>query len=199
MAATPATAQIARPGTAPARGPDLPRPDGDRTPAAASASATPTPADPAQPTGPIVPEAEFDAALPPLSGDINAPLEPMPAEPAPATPATGAVPAATRPIVPGDTLGPISPEDPALAAPLTPLSAFDTAPLQAAVIASPDSPDIRYDVVVRGLEALKLEDAFKGISALHDGKGKAANAAQVAARAREDEALAVRLMQSLGY
>jgi translocation and assembly module TamA len=191
MAAMPATAQIARPGTAPARGPDAPRSD----PAPA---ATPTPSDPAQPTGPIVPEAEFDAALPPLSGDINAPLEPMPAEPSPATPATGTMPA-SQPIAPGDTLGSVSPEDPALAAPLTPLSAFDTTPLQAAVIANPDSPEIRYDVVMRGLDALKLEDEFKGISALHDGKGKAANASQVAARAREDEALAVRLMQSLGY
>ncbi len=178
MASVPASAQIAAPGTAPARGPDKPQP-----------TATPA-ADPAQSSGPIVPDAEFGAALPPLSGDINAPLEPMPTSP----PATGAAPVAT-----GDTLGPVGPEDPALTQPLTPLAAFDTAPLQDAVIANADSPEIRYETVVRGLDALNLDDEFKSLSALREGGGKAANAAQVAARAREDEALAVRLMRSLGY
>lgn len=52
---------------------------------------------------------------------------------------------------------------------------------------------------VNGLAALKLDDEFKGLSALREGKGKAANATQVAARAREDEQLAIRLMKSLGY
>ena len=65
-----------QPGTAPARGPDVPEDLKD----------APAGADP-QGDAPIVPEAEFDAAIPPISGDINAPLEPMPAEPA--APATG--------------------------------------------------------------------------------------------------------------
>ncbi len=187
MASVPATAQIAAPGTAPARGPDAPRP--------ADAPASTTSGDAVQGTGPIVPDAEFGAALPPLSGDINAPLEPMPA-----IPAAGSTPATTTaPVSPGETLGPVGPEDPALTQPLTPLAAFDATPLQDAVIANSDSPEIRYETVVRGLDALNLDDEFKSLSALREGDGKAANASQVAARAREDEALAVRLMQSLGY
>lgn len=62
VAAFPVNAQIAEPATAPARGPDAPQPaeDGVRD------------------RGPIIPDAEFGAALPPLSGDIDAPLPPMP-------------------------------------------------------------------------------------------------------------------------
>ncbi|MDP1025897.1 BamA/TamA family outer membrane protein [Sphingomonas sp. KR1UV-12] len=155
------------------------------------------PASDPQGNAPIVPEAEFDAALPPLSGDINAPLEAMtPAAPAATTPAQ---PARATPIGPGDTLGAVGPEDPALTQPLTPLGSFDSTPLQNVVVADPDAPEIRYDTVVRGLDKLGLEDEFKSLSALREGGGKAANGAQVAARAREDEGLAVRLMRSLGY
>jgi translocation and assembly module TamA len=188
VASVPAPAQIAAPGTAPARGPDAPKPE-----------ATTTPGDPAQASGPIVPDAEFGAAMPPLSGDINAPLEPVPTLP-PTSSSAGSAPApTTAPVATGDALGPVGPEDTALTQPLTPLAAFDTTPLQDAVIANPDSPEIRYETVVRGLDALNLDDEFKSLSALREGGGKAANASQVAARAREDEALAVRLMQSLGY
>ena len=178
-------AQLSKPGTAPATGPDAPRPDSDAAP----------PAD-----TPIVPEAEFDAALPPLSGDLDAPLEPLPGEtgattagPTPTTPAP-AVPAATA------TIPPSGPDDPELAQPLTPLGSFDTQPIQTAADAKDeDLPEIRYEVAVNGLDKINLDDEFKSLSALEEGDGKAANATQVAARAREDEALAVRLMKSLGY
>ncbi len=195
-AVSPASAQIAQPGSAPAQGPDAPRADDQE-------------ADP-QGNAPIVPESEFDAALPPLSGDTNAPLEPMiqntPAQPAasgtatrpttqPLPPANGA----TAPQV-GDTLGAPTPEDPVLAQPLEPLATFDTTPLQtAADVKDTDQPEIRYETAVRGLEPLNLEDEFKSLSALREGGGKAANATQVSARAREDEQLAIRLMRSLGY
>ena len=69
VASSPAVAQIDKPGTAPAKGPSAPKPE-DR-PAASQASDPRTDA-------PIVPQAEFDSALPPLSGDLNAPLERMP-------------------------------------------------------------------------------------------------------------------------
>ncbi|MGP7796131.1 BamA/TamA family outer membrane protein [Sphingomonas sp. CLY1604] len=193
-------------GKAPAQGPDAPK-------AEARTQQTTTAADPTDPAGnaPIVPEAQFEAALPPLSGDINAPLEPMPAEQAgtpAATPAQSqsaqpqAVPPQTvQPIgTAADGLPPATPENPELAQPLTPLSAFNTVPLQTeADIKSANAPQIRYETVLKGLEPLHLEGEFKSLSALEDGKGKAANATQVAARAREDEALAVRLMKSLGY
>ncbi len=188
LAAPPALAQLAKPGTAPARGPDAPKP-------------TPTPAAGATTTAgsaetPIVPDAAFNAALPPLSGDINAPLEPMPgATPTPLPQATTAQPIAT-----GDTLAPVGPEDPQLAQPLTPLAGFDSTPLVTAADAQDKNPPaVRYDTVITGLEKVGLESQWKSLSALRDGGGKAANGVQVQARAKEDEALAIRLLKSLGY
>ncbi|WP_294197318.1 BamA/TamA family outer membrane protein [uncultured Sphingomonas sp.] len=172
------------PGTAPARGPDAPPEQGASTVDA-----------------PIVPDAEFDRALPPLSDDINAPLEPMPAD-APATAASVPAPArdaAAQPITPGELPPPPAP-DAALAQPLEPLSAFNSEPLRSvADIKDQEAPDIRYASEVRGLDPLGLTDEFNSLSALREGKGKADNATQVAARGREDEQLAVRLMKSLGY
>ena len=194
--ASPAHSQLTQPGTAPARGPDLPREVREG-------------ADP-QANVPIVPDAEFNAALPPLSGDINAPLESMSTmrdgQPAPATiPTPQTAPplpqsATSQPLATGDTIAPVAPEDPQLAQPLTPLGSFDSTPLQTAADVKGDrAPDIRYDMEVKGLAELNLDDEFRSLSALRDGKGKASNATQVSARAREDEALAVRLMKSLGY
>lgn len=213
LAAVPAAAQMNQPGSAPARGPDAPK----------SATQAPVDSQGVDPQGDaaIIPDAEFNSALPPLSSDINAPLEPMPLDsaaaapnttaPNAATPSTGkpagtttspapmAQSAAQQPIVSG-TLPPPAPIDPQLAQPLEPLSTFNTEPLQSvAAVKDRDAPEIAYDTVVRGLDPLNLTDEFNSLSALKEGKGKAANATQVAARAREDEGLAVRLMKSLGY
>ncbi len=192
LAGSPAAGQLnQQQGVAPARGPDAPKVDKDqaKNPEAPAVDAN----------APIVSEAELNAALPPLSGDINAPLEPMPAQQPAATTTPPA--AATTPLVNADgTLPAAVPESAELAQPLQPLSTFDTAPLQtAADIKDKDAPQIRYDTKLVGLGKLKLEGQFKSLSALEEGDGKAANATQVAARAREDEALAVRLMKSLGY
>ncbi len=196
VAAAPTAAQFnQQQGTAPARGPDAPKTDPQ------------TVGSPTDANAPIVPDSEFNASLPPLTGDINAPLEPMPAQqagtPTATTPpaSTPAVPAITQPLVAADgTLPPAAAENPELAQPLQPLNTFDTAPLQtAADIKDKDAPEIRYDTELKGLEKLDLAGQFNSLSALKEGKGKAANATQVAARAREDEALAVRLMKSLGY
>ena len=48
-----------------------------------SQPATVASAAPHRPVEPIVPDSEFDTALPSLSGDINAPLEPMWWQPCP--------------------------------------------------------------------------------------------------------------------
>lgn len=193
LAATPASAQFnQQQGTAPAQGPDAPKVKDQAIPTTAN--------DPAVDTGPIIPDSAFDAALPTLSGDINAPLEPMPKDAAKAAvPQVQSVGQAGA--VQGDaTLPPAAAENPELAQPLIPLTQFDTTPLQtAADVKSANAPEIRYDTVLTGLQKLGLEDEFKSLSALQEGKGKAANATQVAARAREDEGLAVRLMKSLGY
>ena len=184
-----------KPGTAPAQGPDAPKEATQPAPADA------TPQDP-NPDAPIVPDTEFDAALPPLSADINAPLEPMPAD-APATTPPSAVPpspqaqaAAEAPITEGALPPPIN--DPALAQPLEPLNSFNTVPLQTAEVKGEDAPEIAYEVEVRGLDPLNLTDEFNALSALKK-DDEAANATQVSARAKEDERLAVRLMKSLGY
>ena len=128
---------------------------------------------------PIVPDAEFDKALPPLSSNIDAPLEPMVA----ASPAAGPVDAA-----PAD-----------LSQPLPPLGSFDATPLVDVTVKDATAPEIRYETVLRGLDGIGLKSQFNGLSALKDGGGKAPNATVVSARGREDEALAVRLMKSLGY
>ncbi len=194
VASVPATAQIDKPGTAPAKGPSAPRPEDGP----ANAQATDPRGD-----APIVPEAEFDSALPPLSGDLNAPLETMPSAAASTAPAATA-PTATQSArtAAGDVLPPIGPQDPQLAQPLTPLASYNTVPFEtAADIKDKDAPEIRYDTAIVGLDKAGdgLEARYKALSALREGDGKAANATQVSARAREDEALAVRLLKSLGY
>ncbi len=188
----PAAAQLAQPGSAPAKGPDAPR-AADRQSSTPASSAT---------DAPIVPDAEFNSALPPLSGDINAALEPMIADTpqtAPATqPATSSAPAVTAS---GDVLPPIGPNDPQLVEPLPALASYDTAPLATgADIRDKNAPEIRYDAEIKGLADAGdgLEARYKALSALKGG-GKAANATQVSARAKEDEALVVRLLKSLGY
>ena len=115
--------------------------------------------------------AELQSRLPPLTGDAGHLA--LPATPAP---------------------------DPALSVPLAPLSSAIAEP-PASIAASDDgsAPEIRYRVEVQGLKEVKLEDRFKGLSALLSQGRKAGNAAQVAARADEDQALAARLLRSEGY
>jgi translocation and assembly module TamA len=165
--------------------------------------------------GPIVPDPEFDAALPPLSGDINAPLEPItgfetPSKTVQTSPSTvtqtprvatvqptvpaseGSAPAETLPDA-------ILPEATELAQPLPPLSTFDVTPVEVAGVESERAVVIRYDTVINGLDAIGGEAQFKSLSALEEGDGKAANATMVQARAREDEQLALRIMRAKGY
>lgn len=162
---------------------------------------------PAQ-SGAIVPDSEFQAELPSLSGDIDAPLEPMQSFEAPAAPPNAS------PVRPGESPLPSAqsddpraiapqplPAESVLAEPLPPLSTFDVTPPAEVANAGPDprTVEIRYTTVIEGLDEIELADQFKDLSALEEGDGKAANATMVAARAREDEQLAVRLMRSLGY
>jgi translocation and assembly module TamA len=153
----------------------------------------PKPAEP-QPDGaggderPIIGDDEFEASLPKLSDDINAPLEQM-------TPGDPAV----EPIVDAPPLDDAG-EEAETAAPLPPIATFDTTPVVVdAPVNDAAAVEIRYATQITGLSELGLDDRFRDLSALLDGDGRAANAAIIGARAREDEALAVRLMKSLGY
>ncbi len=155
----------------------------------------PAPAPPPVQTSeePIVPDAEFEASMPAITGDIDAPLDPL--APAPVW----------RKI---DLLGAridsafeaIVTEEPEFNKPLPPLAEFDVNPaIEIAGVKDGKTVVIFYTQRIEGLDAIGAEDRFEGLSALRKGKGKAANAAMVAARAREDERLALQLMQSLGY
>ena len=166
-------------------------------------TATPTP--PALQAGqpaadqPIIPEPEFDAALPSLSSDPNAPLEPLtdfetPAAPSP-TPPGAPIQAQGTSDAPGSAA-----DRATLEQPLPPLATFDaTPPPEVAGLDDAKPVEIEYDVALEGLKELELESRFKSLSALEEGDGKASNTAQIRARATEDEQLAVRLLQSLGY
>ncbi|RIA47007.1 autotransporter secretion outer membrane protein TamA [Hephaestia caeni] len=188
-------------------------------PLAAFAQVTPDPVEPGQAApamqtapedgtteaaAPIIPDATFEDALPPLSDDLNAPLEAMPTLDQPQTTPPGEmvqqVPG-TPEAAASDALGAAPAQDPELAQPLPPLSTFDaTPPAEVADEgANQKAVEIRYGVVVKGLDEIDAEDQFRSLSALEEGDGKAANAAMIAARAREDEALAVRIMKARGY
>lgn len=149
----------------------------------------------------IIPDAEFNAALPSLSGDMNAPLESMegfrPASPTASAPAP-ATPAQVTEQVEDSFAAPgaVSPE---FAQPLPALSEFRVEPVKIEGLEEEKAGTIRYTTVVQGLDDVGLAGQFRSLSALEEGDGEAANAAMVSARAREDEALAVRLMHSLGY
>lgn len=135
---------------------------------------------------PIVPDGEFEASMPKIDADLTAPLPPVSAIDAlpPAEPARTADPA------------PVAAE--ALAEPLSPLDQFRFEPVEIGDVAS-DATVIRYDTVVTGLDGVGLVARFEALSALRAGDGRAANAAQVAARATEDEKLVLRLLQSIGH
>ncbi|MBB3910290.1 autotransporter assembly complex protein TamA [Sphingomonas desiccabilis] len=162
----------------------------------------------AQPQGDIVPEAEFDSSLPPLSGDIDAPLEAMP-------PATPSAPGSAQPNAPaaapatgapqaGTTVGEAIPdaplaEEPELAQPLPPIATFDANPVEVAGVDDKAGTEIRYKVAVNGLDEIDTLGRFDSLSSLKKDGTKAANAAMISARAKEDEQLAVRILHAEGY
>ena len=145
------------------------------------------------PDEPIVSDSQFEEELPPLDPDLDAPLEPID---------TFDVDDAGTVSPDGELIPDASPTDPELERPLTPIESFEVATPE------PDDPDavdpaapepVRYTLVVEGLEEVDLEGRFRDLSALEEADGEATNGAMVAARAKEDEVLAVRLLRSEGY
>ena len=137
---------------------------------------------------PIVPDSQFEEAMPPLDPALSQPLEPIDPNAPPFPPVPGPV---------EDTpLG-----DPALAEPLPPLSTFDVQSVAEAAADEDDDgpPPVRYDLVVAGMDETGLTGRFRDLSALEDAEGEGVNGAMIALRAEEDEALAVRLLRSEGY
>lgn len=141
---------------------------------------------------PIVSDSQFEEELPALDPELGRPLEPLEdfaGPPAAVTPEGELIPDAAVP-------------DPELERPLTPISEFDVTTPPPAAEGEEDEgkvEPVRYTLVVEGLEEVDLEDRFRELSALEDADGEATNGAQISARAKEDELLAVRLLRSEGY
>lgn len=183
-------------------------------PAKGSESAKPENAKPADlkpedVPAPIITDADFDAALPPLEPLAAAPASPSAAQPV-ASPVTDRTAQGTddpaQPPPPDPTalteLPPLPDlDDPTLTRDLTPLDSFnpDAAPVIAEAPTGDTPEALRYDLHIDGLAALDLESRFKSLSALQNGKGEAANAAMLRARLSEDERMATRLLQNDGY
>jgi translocation and assembly module TamA len=145
--------------------------------------------------GPIIPDSQFEEALPPIDAELAQPLPPIGDIDAPPVGDQADVQAPVPPPAVVTTA-----PDPALAQPLPPLATFDVEPPQAiAAEETASAPAVRYTVVVEGMDAVGMEDQFRALSALEDGDGEGANGAVIAARAREDEALALRILKSEGY
>ncbi len=162
---------------------------------ASAQTATPDPPQTPPSDEPIVPDSQFEKELPSLDPELGKPLEPL----EPLEDFTGP-PAAVTPE--GELIPDSAVPDPEIARPLTPIEQFDvtTPPPDA------DGEDeekkvepVRYALVVEGLDEIGLEGRFRELSALEDSDGEATNGAQISARAKEDELLAVRLLRSEGY
>jgi len=143
-------------------------------------------------TEPIVPDSQFEEALPELDPDLTRPLEPL----EPVDPAAPPFPPVPGPVDEAAPLG-----DPALAEPLPPLATFEAEPISEAGAEDGDGrpSTVRYTLVLEGFDEVELAGRFRDLSALQDARGEAVNGAMVVARAREDEALAIRLLRSEGY
>jgi len=137
---------------------------------------------------PPAPDQQQQAVDPATDPAFNAALPPLDSVAAP--PAVPAAPPTTSASV----------TDPVLAQPLPPLAGFDPTPdTSKAKVPTSEDTRIRYSMAVEGLKKIGLEAQFRSLSELENGKKKAANAAQVSARAVDDVALAERLLRSEGY
>ncbi len=199
-----------------------PVPDAVAAPAVADAvSSDPTADDRADPLAvpaqgfdnPIIPDAEFNAAIP----SLDAPLESLdafeartrdgnaavaaqsgdPMNEASADPALAALPA----LQDGDTAEAIADApvtDPALAEPLPAIADFDVTPVVVPGDAD-EQTEVAYATTINGADVGGVRDLFDQLSALKDGDGEADNAAQVDARVRADQDLLVRILNAEGY
>ncbi|MFD2578628.1 hypothetical protein ACFSTD_08595 [Novosphingobium colocasiae] len=96
--------------------------------------------------------------------------------------------------------------DAELTAPLPPIDQFQVTPVKiAGDDADDDDVEVAYTTKLEGLDkadkdtGADLASEFKGLSALHKGKGKAANIAMVSARLTEDSQLMETVLASQGW
>ena len=175
---------------------------------AASASANPTAP---IPTTPILPDKDFDAALPPIdtSGAPMGSLKDWEAQQKAASQPT----ATTAQQGTITVLDAAAPADADLAKPLTPLSTFDAETLVATTGKTNDKAqsDLRYGYQLTGVDKLAdnnpvapidgaaIRSQFGAVSALKEGKGKAANGAMIEARMTQDQKTLADVLSAQGY
>jgi translocation and assembly module TamA len=171
---------------------------------------------------PIIPDEEFNSAVPALDAGsdpaLDQPLESIESferriaeQQAGAKPAEGQAapnndPAlADRDLV--EEIGDAPIRDAELSAPLPPINQFEVAPVQFAEEeeTSGEATRVTYDVRLTGLDAadketeLSLKSQFSGLSALENGDGKAANVAMLSARLTEDSELIKTILAAEGW
>lgn len=171
---------------------------------------------------PIIPDADFNSAVPALDPSDDAaldqPLESIErferriaAEQTAAKPTEGQAPPANDPaLADGDgveEIGDAPIADAELAAPLPPINQFEVAQVQFAEDeeASNAETKVTYVVKLNGLDAadretdVSLKTQFRSLSALEKGGKKAANAAMLSARLTEDSELMKTILASEGW
>lgn len=171
---------------------------------------------------PIIDNDRFNKAMPSLDvaddPELGRPLESIEeferaiaAKQAVTKPDEGKAPPAGDPALadktPGaEQIGDAPINDAELAKPLEPLDQFQVEPVQFAQEAEDTkAPEVAYKTEINGLEKADdetetdLYGLFNGLSALKDGKGKAANAAMVSARLTEDQVLLQKILASEGW
>ncbi|MET0360568.1 MAG: BamA/TamA family outer membrane protein [Sphingobium sp.] len=188
-------------------------------------SAQPSPDGRVQDQGPIIPDAEFDAAIPPIDTDPNAAMgsvadwqaqqKRLEQDKTRKDVQTGvaALPAA-QDGTNDELLADAPVNDPDIDKPLAPLNSFDVEPFDDSRYTEAEdakSTTTTYRYRVEGLDKLSDESAvslidgddmlgtFKGLSALEDGDGKAANGAMINARMQEDQKLLTDILSGQGY
>ncbi len=151
----------------------------------------------------IIPDDEFDKAIPPIDADPDAPMGSVADWEAQAAAADQALP--EPPAL-----------DPEIDRPLTPLQSFDVEPFDESRYTEADDSrqsEVRYSYRIEGLESLSQsgEDGispihgegvralFRSLSALEEGKGKAANGAMINARLQADQMLLTDILTGQGY
>lgn len=165
---------------------------------------------PAPVTTPILSDKEFDASLPPIDTTPGAPMGTVKDWEAQQAARQNAAPTSTSA---GTTLGEPAAADADLTKPLTPLATFDAEPLVDTTGKVDDKPeaDVHYGYQITGLDGLSdhngvapidggaIRSQFNAVSALKEGKGKAANGAMIEARMTQDQTTLADVLSSQGF
>ena len=183
---------------------------------------------PTDPRAPIIDDSEFDATIPAIDDNPDAPMGSVEdwaaeqkrlerqAQQENARDGIAVLPELQD--ADADELIADAPvNDPEIDDPLTPIDSFDVEPFDESQYTEADDSEqtaaLRYDYRIEGLESLEetgktqvrpvsaddIRSLFEELSALEEADGKAANGAMVSARMQEDQQLLVDIMTGQGF